>query len=218
MVKLKAVLGLLLAGTGVWLLYVMVGVAGLNGSIAVGAVALATTGLLFVAHRKPGLGLRLSAPGLVVLAAVALAAPIWTPASAKIGGGPGESPALQALWKPFDPMAIPGLVQAGNTVFVDVTADWCITCQVNKGVVLQRDGVLKRLQGKSVIAMQADWTRPNDAIANYLAGFGRFGIPFNVVYGPQAPGGIMLPELLTTSAVMQGFDGAASPAALANRK
>jgi len=154
----------------------------------------------------------------VVLVAVALAAPIWTPASAKTGGGPGESPALQAIWKPFNPAAIPGLVQAGNTVFVDVTADWCITCQVNKGVVLQRGEVLKRLQAKGVIAMQADWTRPNDAIAQYLASFGRFGIPFNVVYGPQAPGGIALPELLTKSAVMQAFDGAAPPAALAKRK
>ena len=49
--------------------------------------------------------------------------------------------------------------------------------------------------------MIADWTRPDPVIAAYLAKFGRYGIPFNVVYGPQAPDGIPLPELLTESAV-----------------
>ena len=52
-----------------------------------------------------------------------------------------------------------------------------------------------------VVAMRADWTRPNPAIDAYLARFGRAGIPFNVVYGPAAPGGLPLPELLTTGAV-----------------
>jgi suppressor for copper-sensitivity B len=50
--------------------------------------------------------------------------------------------------------------------------------------------------------MKADWTRPNKTIAEYLAKFGRYGIPFNVVYGPSAPSGITLPELLTNSAVL----------------
>ncbi|MBT6093481.1 MAG: hypothetical protein HOH04_01275 [Rhodospirillaceae bacterium] len=218
MVKLKAVLGLLLAGTGVWLLYVLAGVAGETGSIVVGVAAVVTAGVLFTAHRTGGLGLRLSAPGMSVLAAIALSAPLWAPVDAKTGGGPGESAALKAIWKPFDPAAIPGLVQAGKTVFVDVTADWCITCQVNKGVVMERRAVLGKLGSENVIAMQADWTRPDDGIARYLASFGRFGIPFNVVYGPKAPQGIVLPELLTESAVLGGFDGAGTPAALAKRK
>ena len=49
--------------------------------------------------------------------------------------------------------------------------------------------------------MRADWTRPNQEIANYLASFGRFGIPFNAIYGPDAPDGIALPELLTQDIV-----------------
>ena len=217
MVKLKAALGLLLAGTGIWLLYVLTGVAGMNGSMAVAAAALATASVLFAAHRTGGLGLRLSAPGLAVLAAVALSAPLWTSAGAKTNGSPGESAALQAIWQPFDVAAIPGLVASGKTVFVDVTADWCITCQVNKGVVMERAEVLERLGADNVIAMQADWTRPNDAIAAYLASFGRYGIPFNVVYGPDAPDGVVLPELLTETAVLDAFDTAGTPAALAKR-
>ena len=54
-----------------------------------------------------------------------------------------------------------------------------------------------------IVAMIADWTRPNPVIAAYLAKFGRYGIPFNAVYGPQAPDGIPLPELLTENAVTE---------------
>ena len=61
------------------------------------------------------------------------------------------------------------------------------------------------LAGDDVIAMQADWTLPDDAIADFLASYGRYGIPFNIVYGPQAPGGIPLPELLTEGSVMDAL-------------
>jgi len=96
-------------------------------------------------------------------------------------------------------------------VFVDVTADWCITCQVNKAAVLSRGDVAVRLADGSVVPMKADWTRPNDEISRYLASFGRYGIPFNVVYGPAAPDGIALPEILSSEAVLQAFDKAKAP-------
>jgi len=56
--------------------------------------------------------------------------------------------------------------------------------------------------------MRADWTKPSDLIANYLASFNRFGIPFNVVYGPNSPSGVVLPELLTNGAVFAGLEQA----------
>jgi suppressor for copper-sensitivity B len=59
--------------------------------------------------------------------------------------------------------------------------------------------------------MQADWTRPSERISNYLATFGRYGIPFDAVYGPGAPNGIPLPELLSEDAVIQALDQAAKP-------
>ena len=52
--------------------------------------------------------------------------------------------------------------------------------------------------------MQADWTNPDPTIADFLGRHGRYGIPFNIVYGPGAPAGIVLPELLTTEAVIDG--------------
>jgi suppressor for copper-sensitivity B len=75
--------------------------------------------------------------------------------------------------------------------------------------VVYRGEVLKKLSAPNVVAMQADWTRPDETIANYLASFGRYGIPFDVVYGPGAPDGVPLPELLTDDAVLAALSQAA---------
>jgi suppressor for copper-sensitivity B len=76
----------------------------------------------------------------------------------------------------------------------------------NKRLVLDRGAVAEALDG--AVALRADWTRPDPAIAAYLADHGRYGIPFNAVYGPGAPGGIALPELLTEAAVLDALDRA----------
>ena len=100
----------------------------------------------------------------------------------------------------------------GKTVFVDVTADWCITCQFNKLNVIERAPVADWLAGEGRVAMQADWTLPDPEIAAYLQRFGRYGIPFNIVYGPKAPYGIPLPELLSADAVLEAGAKAAGDA------
>jgi suppressor for copper-sensitivity B len=116
----------------------------------------------------------------------------------------GDSP-----WIAFEEAAIPDYVAKNKVVFVDVTADWCITCQANKKLVIDHEPVAGRL--KDIVAMQADWTNPDPAIADFLGRHGRYGIPFNIVYGPGAPGGIVLPELLTAAAVTSALDQAAKP-------
>ena len=94
-------------------------------------------------------------------------------------------------------------------MFVDVTADWCLTCQLNKSLVLERGEVRDRLSRDGVVAMRADWTKPNPVIADYLASFGRYGIPFDAVYGPAGPHGEPLPELLTAGKVLSALERAA---------
>ena len=112
-------------------------------------------------------------------------------------------------WIAFEEAAIPGYVANNRVVFVDVTADWCITCQANKKLVIDQQPVAGRL--KDIVAMKADWTNPDPKIADFLGRHGRYGIPFNIVYGPGAPAGIVLPELLTTEAVTAALDQAAKP-------
>ena len=140
---------------------------------------------------------------VTLLAAIGLT--IYAPAP----GAEDHKAVAKGLWKPFDQQAIASEVAAGHVVFVDVTAEWCLTCQVNKATVVYRGEAIKRLSAPNVVAMQADWTRPDENIANYLASFGRYGIPFDVVYGPGAPDGVPLPELLTEDAVLTALNQAA---------
>ncbi|MCW8969863.1 MAG: thioredoxin family protein, partial [Rhodospirillales bacterium] len=158
----------------------------------------------FLRARLPQGVARFTAAILGVLAFLAFLSPTLLDTQ-----GTKTSAVEDGLWTTFDESAIPGLLAEGKVVFVDVTADWCITCQVNKQLVIYNDAVRARVFGPDVVAMKADWTKPDDRIADYLSRFGRYGIPFNAVYGPAAPQGIALPELLTTDAVMAAMDKAA---------
>jgi suppressor for copper-sensitivity B len=121
----------------------------------------------------------------------------------------GTMPALDEGWQAFDAAAIAPAVSDGKTVVVDVTADWCLTCKANKRFVLEQEDILAALSGENILRMQADWTQRDEAIAAYLRRYGRYGIPFNIVHGPGAPDGIVLPELLTKKAVLDALAEAA---------
>ncbi|MFQ6017674.1 MAG: thioredoxin family protein, partial [Kiloniellaceae bacterium] len=109
----------------------------------------------------------------------------------------------------LDRAEIARLVAEDKVVFVDVTADWCLTCQINKTLVLDGAAVRESLAAENVVTMRADWTLPSDEILRYLESFGRYGIPFNAVYGPGLPQGVALPELLTVDAVIEALERAA---------
>jgi len=128
--------------------------------------------------------------------------------SDELGPPPDAAATASDFWQPFDPASIPGLVGGGHVVFVDVTADWCLTCKVNERLALDQDSVRRALAAPGVVAMRADWTRPDPAIANYLRRFGRYGIPFNAVYGPGYPQGRALSEILSTDTVLDALDQA----------
>ena len=208
MVTLRKIMGFALAATGLWLVSVLSGVIGLNGSAIVGLLMVGVIAVVFLGTRLNRLW-QIGGAGVMVMALLAFAAPTLIPNTAPGARMLDKDPRFIGLWQPFDAVAIPGLVSEGKTVFVDVTADWCLTCQVNKAFVLAKDDMVKRLGADNVVAMQADWTLPDDAIAAYLATFGRYGIPFNAVYGPGLPGGLALPELLTRDIVTEGLDRAA---------
>ncbi len=200
MIVLKVILGLALAVTALWLFWVLVGVAGQRAALWTGAASVAVVALLSL-RRIPG-AVRL--PGAAVLAAAAMT----LAGSLSVTGNTASAVATD--WAEFDRAEIARLVSTGQVVFVDVTADWCLTCKANKALVLDREPVVSRLREPGIIAMQADWTRPDETISRYLESFGRYAIPFNVVYGPDAPEGIILPELLSTEAVLDALGKAGS--------
>ena len=128
---------------------------------------------------------------------------VESPSRSQRGGSMAGS--LDSFWQSFNERAIPRLVSQGNTIYVDVTADWCITCFVNKSVLLSNRNVRNLLSNGRVIAMKADWTKPSKTISRFLARYNRYGIPFNIIYGPNRPEGLVLPELLTPSVVLNSF-------------
>ena len=108
-------------------------------------------------------------------------------------------------WQPLDTKQIAQAISQGKTVFVDVTADWCITCKANKIGVLLQDPVYSELGKSNIVLMRGDWTRPSEYVTGYLQSNGRFGVPFNIVYGPSAPQGVPLPVILSSEEVMQAI-------------
>ena len=109
------------------------------------------------------------------------------------------------VWQVWSNDASAAARAEGKLVFVDVTADWCITCKANKALVLETAPIAPMLaalvdDGKLVM-LKADWTRPDPRIAAFLASHDRFGIPFNIIYGPKAPEGVLLGELLRADMV-----------------
>ncbi len=197
MLRLRVVLGFALIATAIWLGSVLLALSGEVPAVALAALSAVILVWLWQAAARWRL------PGALALVIAGVVFPTALPTS-----NPAMQEALAGVWQPFSQDRLAALVADGETVLVDVTADWCITCQANKAAVLNRGEVAAQLSDGTVAALKADWTRPDPAIQTYLASFGRYGIPFNVVYGPKAPGGITLPELLTEGAVLSAIEAA----------
>lgn len=201
MVWLKKILALALLATAAWLLTVLAAQIGTTMALAVAAVFVVLAAMLRLAPD----GLAAPGAGVAVLAALLVAGVAERPQptnSSPLTPLAEQEGIATVAWRPFEQAGVDALVAEGRVVLVDVTADWCITCRVNKKLVLDTQPVAGLLTGGEVVAVRADWTNPDPAIAAYLASFGRYGIPFNAVYGPEAPNGIPLPELLSTEVVM----------------
>lgn len=199
--KLKTVFGFMMLATSLWLLSLMTNFFSTLLVIVTGSIlAIALLWRLGkVKGRKP-----------VIMAAALL---VFGSAGGLIIGSVTAEQWATPLpadhsWQPLDTDQITQAVSEGKTVFVDVTADWCITCKANKIGVLLQEPVYSKLAEKSTVLMRGDWTKPSDYVTGYLQSNGRFGVPFNIVYGPNAPQGIPLPVILSSSEVVQAIKAA----------
>jgi thiol:disulfide interchange protein len=110
-------------------------------------------------------------------------------------------PEVQGGWLKWTSEAQAEARANGRPVFVDFTAAWCITCQVNKSSTLNSEALQARMKAKHVLLLRADWTKPDAAIAAELGRLGRTGLPVYVLYVPGSAAPQLLPEVLTTRIV-----------------
>ena len=111
----------------------------------------------------------------------------------------------QKEWLKFDNQELQELINQGNTVFVDITADWCITCKVNKILVLNSKEFKNLMKSNKIILMKGDWTRPNDEINKFLQKANRYGIPFNALYHTSLSNGLVYSEILSLKEINESL-------------
>ncbi|MCK6903550.1 thioredoxin family protein [Enterobacter roggenkampii] len=109
---------------------------------------------------------------------------------------PAQNVAQTISWQPLSEEAIEQGLAQGKRVFVDISADWCVTCKVNEHRVLSQPDVIAALRQPDVVALRGDWSQPSAFIADFLAKRNRYAIPFNAVYGPGLPEGEILSPML----------------------
>jgi suppressor for copper-sensitivity B len=201
MVKAKYFFGFLLIVTSIWLVYVLIAEIGQTGSYSIAMLMLFLSLFLKKAKGRPEAQKNMAWLGASLLIAASFLLPVFIsqPAGTHYSHKNG-------LWKPFEPDKIEDYVKAGKTVFVNVTADWCLTCQANKYFVLKNKTVLEALSKENIILMEADWTNHESKITAYLKSFNQYGIPFYAVYGCKTPKGKFLGQILTPQKVLQALE------------
>jgi thiol:disulfide interchange protein DsbD len=111
-------------------------------------------------------------------------------------------------WEPFSIERRDALLAEGTPVFIDFTAAWCLSCQVNERVALETPAVRERLRAHRVALLKADWTLRDDRISQALTSYGREGVPLYVLYGRERGASpVLLPEVLTPGIVLGALDG-----------
>jgi thiol:disulfide interchange protein DsbD len=210
----KTVLAFPMYGTAAWLAWVFAAQA---GQIALGflfgaALLIAFAAWLFGQGQRSfspawRIGLQLALPAAVI-AAVALLYPVAKPqpkAEAAVAeAGPGVP---HEAWAPE---RIAALQSEGKVVFVDFTADWCVTCKVNEGTALASRSVADAFADANAVYMVADWTLRDAKIAAALAEHGRTGVPLYLMYPAGGGAPKVMPQLLTEGMVKKALKEAAA--------
>ena len=205
MAKFQKVLGIFLLGTAIWLVWV-----GFQMTGAEGAAIIATFGLCamllsvifgkFARPNKPFIR-----EPIFLLAVTGFLFSAWF-----LGGKPAVQSVIEAKsraaaektlgedgWYNYSEANWKALAQEGRPIFIDVTADWCLTCKTNEAVVLSREDVKKVLSDANAILVRADYTLESAEVTNLLRNLGKSGVPAYAVYNPKSQKWNVLSEILT---------------------
>jgi thiol:disulfide interchange protein DsbD len=188
-------------GTVIWMVWLFGSAAGVDAlaALLVAFLLLAIAG--WILGRWPAR--RVASVFAVSVIVLAVAAPLY--ALWKFPPAEEVKTAGKSGWEPYSRAALEQYRAQGRPVFVDFTARWCLSCQVNERAVLDQGDVRRRLHGSGIVLVRADWTKRDEGIAAALNELGRDGVPTYVLYVPGQPA-LVLPEVLTPGIVLGALD------------
>jgi thiol:disulfide interchange protein DsbD len=190
--------------TVIWLAWVVAQAYGANLLLALLSIFLLLAVAGWFLGRWPAQRWASTVATLILLAALGIgfAAPkeLAIVPSSIAAQGPSASASASA-WQPWSEDAFQKSLTSGRPVFVDFTASWCLSCQVNERVALDRPDVQQAFAQANVVLLRADWTREDPAITQALASLGRSGVPVYALYAPGQSNPELLPQVLTPGIV-----------------
>ena len=191
METLKQFMAFPMWGSALWLTWV------LSGQVQTDSVLMVLLGALFIAlglwileknQSSDGFAKWMSLSSVTIL----LGAALWLAPTDYENIEQDTSSDLNS----YSPELLDSLLAENKPVFLNFTADWCITCKVNEAIVLNQVSIKNALESKGIVYLKADWTRKDETIANKLAEYGRTGVPLYLLYSSEGIP-VILPELLT---------------------
>jgi thiol:disulfide interchange protein/DsbC/DsbD-like thiol-disulfide interchange protein len=222
MEHLKQFMGFPLLATAIWLAWVLGKQAGIDTLIGLLFVLLLAglsawiLGKWTALHRATPVRIAAMLVALVVFVPAFVMVMMFAnaPRSAGAGSPAAAGEAGSIAWTPFTSDRLDSLLAAGKPVFVDFTADWCLSCKVNEKVALESPDVTRKFRDLRLTALRADWTLRDATIAAALARYGRTSIPLYVLYAGTGPSDfVILPEIISPGILLDALkrlDGPAS--------
>ena len=197
--------------TVIWLAWVLAAAygAGVLAALLVSFLLLAVAGWFlgrWPARRWSTLVAALILLGVIALAVFGQRLVGESPGKAILSGSTNLNSVAASSWQPWSADAVNRYQSQGRPVFVDFTASWCLSCQVNERVALNRPEVQQAFQSANVVLLRADWTRHDEAITQALTALGRSGVPAYALYIPGQSEPRLLPEVLTPSIVIDALN------------
>lgn len=220
----KESMGFLLLATVVWLVWVLGKQVGIDAAMAVVAFLVVLSFAAWLIGRYVDLTASDTRKITVWSIAAAIVAAGWfallkpfpailstNPAIAKHASSGGQNAEDGIQWQPFSVVELDKQIAQNKTVFVDFTADWCLTCKANEATVINTPPVIEKFKALNVVPLKADWTGQDPEITKLLQKFGRSGVPLYVIFPagkPNLSDALVLPEVINRELVLKKLDEA----------